>query len=89
MLRARWRVKVLTFRHDECGKGGGSKGGADGVALLGGVDPAVPAAPGLSGGEHAASTAHLHSGVKGISHTQNREGTQDLSQGPICSTAQI
>lgn len=49
----------LTLGHYECRNGRGSQGRADGIALLGCVDPAVPAAPGLSGGKHTTSTTHL------------------------------
>lgn len=50
----------LTFGHHKGRNGRGSQGRADGIALLGCVDPAVPAAPGFSRGKHATTTTHLH-----------------------------
>lgn len=51
---------VLTFGHDQGRESRGSQGRADGIALLCDIDPAVPTAPGLCGGEHSATTTHLH-----------------------------
>lgn len=61
----------LTLSHDKGGKGSGSEGRAHGVALLGEVDPAVPAAPCLGGGKHTTSTAHLHWSQGNTTEAQN------------------
>mmetsp|Transcript_24684 Transcript_24684/g.56725 ORF Transcript_24684/g.56725 Transcript_24684/m.56725 type:complete len:332 (-) Transcript_24684:201-1196(-) len=50
-------------RHDERGHGGGGQGRSHRVTLLGGVDLAVPLAPGLGGSEHAAAAAHVSEGT--------------------------
>lgn len=47
---------------DQGGDCGGGNGGDDGVALLLDVDLAVPAAPDLGRGEHAAAAAHVSEG---------------------------
>lgn len=49
----------LTLGHYKGRNGGSSHSRADGIALLGCVDSAVPAAPGFSGGKHATSATHL------------------------------
>lgn len=56
------RIKIasnFTFGHHKCRNGRGSHCRADGVTLLGCVDPAVPAAPGFGGSKHATTTTHL------------------------------
>lgn len=57
-------ITDLTLGHHKCRDGRGSEGGADGIALLGCIDPAVPATPSLGWGKHATSTTHLDSRVK-------------------------
>merc|ERR1719186_1729918 len=52
-------LDLVTLGHDKSRNSGGRDGRADGVPLLGGVDLPVPPPPGLGGGEHAASTAHV------------------------------
>jgi len=52
----------VTTGKDEGGDGGGGDGGDNSVALLVDVDLAVPAAPDLGRGKHAASTAHVAEG---------------------------
>lgn len=49
----------LTFGHHKCRDGRSSHCRADSIALLGCVDPAVPAAPSLGGSKHTTSAAHL------------------------------
>ena len=48
--------------HDQSRDGSGGNGGAHGVTLEVDVDLAVPPAPGLGGGKHAASAAHVAEG---------------------------
>lgn len=64
---------VLTFGHHKCRNGRGSHGRADGIALLGCVDSAVPATPGLGGGKHATSTTHLDQSQGGLTTTKVTE----------------
>merc|ERR1712217_447318 len=52
-------LDLVTLGHDESWNSSGSDGRADGVPLLGDVHLPVPPPPGLGGGEHAASTAHV------------------------------
>merc|ERR1719209_308908 len=52
-------LDLMTLGHDQSRDTSGSDGRADGVPLLGGVDLPVPPPPGLGGGEHATSTAHV------------------------------
>merc|ERR1719189_152487 len=52
-------LNLVTLGHDQSRDTSGSDGRADGVPLLGGVDLPVPPPPGLGGGEHATSTAHV------------------------------
>ena len=52
-------LNAVTLGHNESRDAGSGDGGAEGVALLGYVDPAVPSAEGLGGGEHVTATAHV------------------------------
>ena len=56
------RTPLPTFGHDQGRHAGGGDGRADGVAALVHIDLAMPAAPGLGGGEHAATAAHVAEG---------------------------
>lgn len=55
-------LDAVAAGEDEGGDGGGGDGGDEGEAALVEVDAAVPAAPGLGGGEHAAAAAHVAEG---------------------------
>ena len=55
-------VNLVAAGHDQGGHGRSSEGAAHSVALEVDVDLAVPPAPGLGGGKHAASTAHVAEG---------------------------
>merc|ERR1719348_1925090 len=52
-------IDDVTLGHDQSGDPGGGNGGAHGVPLLGDIDLPVPPSPGLGGGEHTTSTAHV------------------------------
>lgn len=56
-------VDGVAAGHDEGGDCGGGEGRGDRVALLVDVDLLVPLAPGLGGGEHAPSAAHVSEGT--------------------------
>jgi len=45
--------------HDQSGDGGSGDSRSQSVSLLSNVDLSVPSSPGLSGGEHASSSAHI------------------------------
>merc|ERR1719431_2119618 len=49
----------VALSHHEARHSSGGDGRADGESLLGGVHLPVPPPPGLGGGEHAASSAHV------------------------------
>ena len=55
-------VDFVAFSHDQSWYSSGGDGGAHGVPLLGDVDLPVPPPPGLGGGKHATSTAHVTEG---------------------------
>merc|ERR1719328_894366 len=52
-------LDLVTLCHHQSWDSSGSDSRADGVPLLGSVHLPVPPPPGLGGGEHAASTAHV------------------------------
>merc|ERR1719209_2799976 len=52
-------LDLVTLGHDKSRNSSGSDGRADGVPLLGSVHLPVPPSPGLGGGKHATSTAHV------------------------------
>merc|ERR1719348_2264071 len=52
-------IDDVTLGHDQSGDPSGGNGGAHGVPLLGDIDLPVPPSPGLGGGEHTTSTAHV------------------------------
>merc|ERR1719348_1257404 len=52
-------IDDVTLGHDQSGDPGCGNGGAHGVSLLGDIDLPVPPSPGLGGGEHTPSTAHV------------------------------
>lgn len=74
-----------TFGHDQGGAGCGSDGGHHGVALLVHPNFAVPPSPGLGGGKHATSTAHVAKGTLAgaVSATTTHAG--DTSHGAASS----
>lgn len=59
-----------TFGHHKCRNGRRSQSRTDCIALLGCVDPAVPAAPSLGGGKHATSTTHLNQSQGGLTSAE-------------------
>jgi len=52
-------LNAVPFGHDKGRQGRGSQSRADGITLLVGVDPAVPAAPSLGGCKHTTSATHI------------------------------
>jgi len=81
----RWTL-LPTFGHDQSRHTSGSDGGANGIAALVHVDLAVPAAPGLCGGKHAATTAHVAesslAGAMGTSTTDTRDTCNSTPSAP-------
>jgi len=72
---------LVATSHDQRRQGSSSKSRSNGVALLVGVDLAVPLAPGLGGGEHATFTAHVtESSLTGAGSTTARD-TGDTGHG--------
>lgn len=68
--QALWSTCSLTFCQDQGRQSRSSQGRADGVTLLVNIDPAVPTAPGLCGGKHAATTTHLQWSQGSTFHTK-------------------
>merc|ERR1719186_1814538 len=59
----KWHLRdaldLVALGHDQSWNTSSSNSRADGVSLLGGVNLPVPPSPGLGGGEHASTSAHV------------------------------
>merc|ERR1719348_1752641 len=80
-------IDDVTLSHDQSGDPSGGNGGAHGVPLLGDIDLPVPPSPGLGGGEHTTSTAHVtESSLAGPVGTSSRSwwGRTYILHGTCC-----
>merc|ERR1719209_2351492 len=86
-------LNLVTLGHDKSRNSSGSDGRADGVPLLGGVHLPVPPPPGLGGGEHAASTAHVTvsslAGSLGTTSLYPRDTSHGTSSSPGLGTGLV
>jgi len=78
-------LNAVSLGHHKCRNGRGSQGRADGIALLGCVDPAVPAAPGLSGGKHTTSTTHISKSTLARAVSTTTSHTRDTGHSSSCT----
>ena len=82
-------VNVVSTSHDKGRDSTGSQTGGDGIPLLAGVDLPVPLAPGLGGGKHAATAAHVSKGslsrALGSSSIDTGNTGDGTASSPTCS----
>jgi len=86
-------LNLVTLGHHQSWDSSGSDSRADSIPLLGSVHLPVPPPPGLGGGEHAASTAHVSisslARSLGTTTLHSRDTSHGTSSSPGLSTSLV